>query len=186
MIALPSLRRFFDAGSFERGQQRYEREGRVVTLDAEARGRGVLSLAAAVQGSGRRPYVQDIDVAVKGDSVQRVEGGCNCQVDHNCKRVAAAVIAWARRDTAADTVIHYDPWWNPAVEAQATDRAHRIGQDKPVFVYKLVTMGTVEERMVQLQERKRQLGEAVYDEAGGTERLLTAEDVDFLLAPIDA
>nr|WP_246501042.1 DEAD/DEAH box helicase [Azospirillum rugosum] len=88
--------------------------------------------------------------------------------------------------TAADTVIHYDPWWNPAVEAQATDRAHRIGQEKPVFVYKLVTMGTVEERMVQLQERKRQLGEAVYDEAGGAERLLTAEDVDFLLAPIDA
>ena len=88
--------------------------------------------------------------------------------------------------TAADTVIHYDPWWNPAVEDQATDRAHRIGQDKPVFVYKLVTMGTVEERMVQLQERKRQLGEAVYDEAGGAEGLLTAEDVDFLLAPIDA
>ncbi|MBK3777212.1 helicase SNF2 [Azospirillum brasilense] len=87
--------------------------------------------------------------------------------------------------TAADTVIHYDPWWNPAVEAQATDRAHRIGQDKPVFVYKLVTTGTVEERMVQLQERKRQLGEAVFDEAGGAERLLTAEDVDFLLAPID-
>jgi len=45
--------------------------------------------------------------------------------------------------TAADTVIHYDPWWNPAVEQQATDRAHRIGQDKPVFVYKLVTKGTV-------------------------------------------
>ncbi|WP_143265746.1 helicase-related protein, partial [Azospirillum brasilense] len=85
-----------------------------------------------------------------------------------------------------DTVIHYDPWWNPAVEAQATDRAHRIGQDKPVFVYKLVTTGTVEERLVQLQERKRQLGEAVFDEAGGAERLLTAEDVDFLLAPIDA
>ncbi|MCW2241766.1 C-terminal helicase domain-containing protein [Azospirillum canadense] len=55
--------------------------------------------------------------------------------------------------TTADTVIHYDPWWNPAVEAQATDRAHRIGQDKPVFVHKLVTTGTVEERMVQLQER---------------------------------
>src|ERR1700752_2146716 len=46
--------------------------------------------------------------------------------------------------TAADTVIHYDPWWNPAVESQATDRAHRIGQDNPVFVYKLVAQGTVE------------------------------------------
>lgn len=49
--------------------------------------------------------------------------------------------------TAADTVIHYDPWWNPAVEAQATDRAHRIGQDKPVFVYKLICTGTVEEKI---------------------------------------
>jgi superfamily II DNA or RNA helicase len=87
--------------------------------------------------------------------------------------------------TAADTVIHYDPWWNPAVEDQATDRAHRIGQDKPVFVYKLVTTGTVEERMVQLQERKRRLGEAVYDQDRTAEDLLTAADLDFLLAPID-
>ena len=55
-----------------------------------------------------------------------------------------------------------------------------------MFVYKLVTLGTVEERMVQLQERKRRLGEAVYDEAGSAEHLLTAEDIDFLLAPIDA
>ncbi|CAO3409720.1 DNA/RNA helicases, SNF2 family [Azospirillum largimobile] len=87
--------------------------------------------------------------------------------------------------TAADTVIHYDPWWNPAVEDQATDRAHRIGQDKPVFVYKLVTTGTVEERMVQLQERKRRLGEAVYDQDRTAEDLRTADDLDFLLAPID-
>ncbi|HYH20374.1 MAG TPA: DEAD/DEAH box helicase [Azospirillum sp.] len=87
--------------------------------------------------------------------------------------------------TAADTVIHYDPWWNPAVEDQATDRAHRIGQDKPVFVYKLVTVGTVEERMIQLQERKRRLGAAVHGESGTEVDLLTAEDIDFLLAPID-
>ncbi|MFP5511518.1 MAG: SNF2-related protein [Alphaproteobacteria bacterium] len=87
--------------------------------------------------------------------------------------------------TAADTVIHYDPWWNPAVEDQATDRAHRIGQDKPVFVYKLVTSGTVEERMVQLQERKRRLCDAVYEQGQTAEDLLTADDLDFLLAPID-
>jgi len=87
--------------------------------------------------------------------------------------------------TAADTVIHYDPWWNPAVEDQATDRAHRIGQDKPVFVYKLVTAGTVEERMVELQERKRRLSEAVYDRATSEADLLTADDLDFLLAPIE-
>ena len=62
----------------------------------------------------------------------------------------------------ADTVIHYDPWWNPAVEHQATDRAHRIGQDKPVFVYKLVTEGTVEEKILALQERKHKLAQGIY------------------------
>jgi len=62
----------------------------------------------------------------------------------------------------ADTVIHYDPWWNPAVEHQATDRAHRIGQDKPVFVYKLVAAGTVEEKILELQARKQKLAEDIY------------------------
>lgn len=64
--------------------------------------------------------------------------------------------------TAADTVIHYDPWWNPAVENQATDRAYRIGQEKPVFVYKLICEQTVEERVLALQARKQQLADSVY------------------------
>ena len=59
--------------------------------------------------------------------------------------------------TAADTVIHVDPWWNPAVEAQATDRAYRIGQTKPTTVYKLVTTGTVEEKIIRLQQAKQGL-----------------------------
>jgi SNF2 family DNA or RNA helicase len=59
--------------------------------------------------------------------------------------------------TGADTVIHFDPWWNPAVEAQATDRAHRIGQNKVVTSYKLITRGTVEEKILHLQVRKREL-----------------------------
>ncbi len=59
--------------------------------------------------------------------------------------------------TSADTVIHYDPWWNPAVEDQASDRAHRIGQTKSVFVYKLIAANTVEERILELQERKATL-----------------------------
>jgi SNF2 family DNA or RNA helicase len=59
--------------------------------------------------------------------------------------------------TAADTVIHYDPWWNPAAENQATDRAHRLGQDKPVFVYKLIVAGSIEEKILALQERKAEL-----------------------------
>jgi SNF2 family DNA or RNA helicase len=59
--------------------------------------------------------------------------------------------------TGADTVIHFDPWWNPAVEAQATDRAHRIGQTRVVTAYRLIARGTVEEKIFALQNRKREL-----------------------------
>ncbi|MFT4693760.1 MAG: SNF2 family DNA or RNA helicase [Francisella sp.] len=65
--------------------------------------------------------------------------------------------------TEADTVIHYDPWWNPAVESQATDRAYRIGQDKPVFVYKLIVANTIEQKILEMQERKRKLQDSIYD-----------------------
>lgn len=87
--------------------------------------------------------------------------------------------------TAADVVIHYDPWWNPAVEDQATDRAHRIGQTKKVMVYKLIAQGTIEQRMVELQERKRLLANSIY-EADGTRSgiLFTEDDLAGLLAPI--
>jgi superfamily II DNA or RNA helicase len=68
--------------------------------------------------------------------------------------------------TAADTVVHFDPWWNPAAEAQATDRAHRIGQTRPVTVYRLLTRGTVEEKVVKLQAKKRELANAIDDENG--------------------
>ncbi|MBV8088751.1 MAG: SWF/SNF helicase family protein, partial [Alphaproteobacteria bacterium] len=86
--------------------------------------------------------------------------------------------------TAADTVIHYDPWWNPAVETQATDRAHRIGQDKPVFVYKLVVQGTVEERMLELQQRKKALAEGIYEAGGNAGAGLEAADIEHLFEPI--
>lgn len=85
--------------------------------------------------------------------------------------------------TAADTVIHYDPWWNPAVEAQATDRAHRIGQDKPVFVYKLIAQGTVEERIMQLQADKHALASRLYTEGSGTPAAWTPADIEALFAP---
>jgi superfamily II DNA or RNA helicase len=86
--------------------------------------------------------------------------------------------------TAADTVIHYDPWWNPAVEAQATDRAHRIGQDKPVFVYRLICRGTVEEKIQGLQARKSDLAQAVL-EGGSTQKLaFSEEDLGELFAPL--
>ncbi len=77
--------------------------------------------------------------------------------------------------TAADTVIHYDPWWNPAVENQATDRAHRIGQDKPVFVYKLVCENTIEERILELQARKGAVAQALLDDTATSLPLDAAE-----------
>lgn len=86
--------------------------------------------------------------------------------------------------TAADTVIHLDPWWNPAVEEQATARAHRIGQDQPVFVYKLVVEGSIEERMLELQARKAALASGVlgYDAAGALK--FSEADLQALLAPL--
>ena len=87
--------------------------------------------------------------------------------------------------TAADTVILYDPWWNPAVEDQAIDRVHRIGQDKPVFVYRIVAQGTVEERMVELQGRKRALADALYGDEERVAGDLTEADLAALLAPIE-
>ncbi len=86
--------------------------------------------------------------------------------------------------TEADTVILYDPWWNPAVEAQAMDRAHRIGQDKPVFVYKLMTEHTVEERILKLQARKQALAEGIYGKGGKQGPALSAEDLKELFAPL--
>ncbi len=86
--------------------------------------------------------------------------------------------------TAADTVIHYDPWWNPAVEDQATDRAHRIGQDKAVFVYKLITAGTVEERIVEMQKKKRELAEGIHDSAGGKGPLWSKDELAELFQPV--
>ena len=86
----------------------------------------------------------------------------------------------------ADTVIHYDPWWNPAVEAQATDRAHRIGQTQPVFVYKLIVANSVEARMIDLQERKRALAAGIYAGRGKARSLdFDADALAALLAPIE-
>jgi len=85
----------------------------------------------------------------------------------------------------ADTVIHYDPWWNPAVENQATDRAHRIGQKNQVFVYKLVAQGTIEERILALQQRKAALAESMYSGSQARKQpLFTESDVAELLRPL--
>lgn len=84
--------------------------------------------------------------------------------------------------TAADYVLHIDPWWNPAVEMQAADRAHRIGQDKPVFIYKFIARETVEEKILQLQERKRELVQQLISAEGSFFKSLTKDDVKTLFS----
>jgi SNF2 family DNA or RNA helicase len=86
--------------------------------------------------------------------------------------------------TAADTVIQVDPWWNPAVMAQAQARAHRIGQDRPVFVYQLVVAGSIEERMLELQSRKERLAEAMVGSDAADAVKFSPEDLELLLAPL--
>jgi len=82
---------------------------------------------------------------------------------------------------AADTVIHYDPWWNPAVENQATDRAYRIGQDKPVFVYKLIVENSIEEQILKLQGKKKSLQDGIYKEGENKEEKFNGEELVALL-----
>ena len=87
--------------------------------------------------------------------------------------------------TSADTVIHYDPWWNPAIQAQATDRAYRIGQKRPVMVHHLYVAGSVEERILWLQKKKKHIADAILG-MGEAQGGLTEEDLDVLLAPLGA
>jgi SNF2 family DNA or RNA helicase len=84
--------------------------------------------------------------------------------------------------TAADYIYILDPWWNPAVEAQAVDRAHRIGQTRRVFAYRLIARDTVEEKIVALQDRKRELAESIVRADESLITSLTAEDVELLLS----
>jgi SNF2 family DNA or RNA helicase len=88
--------------------------------------------------------------------------------------------------TAADTVILVDPWWNPAVEEQAASRAHRIGQQRTVFVYKLVVEGSIEERILVLQARKAALAEGILGTDAGLQPKFSAQDLAGLLAPLGA
>jgi SNF2 family DNA or RNA helicase len=83
---------------------------------------------------------------------------------------------------AADTVIHFDPWWNPAVEDQASDRAHRIGQKKVVTVYRLVAAGTIEEKILQLKAKKKDLVASVLSEDAGGAKTLTKDDLSDLFS----
>lgn len=85
--------------------------------------------------------------------------------------------------TEADTVIHYDPWWNPAVEAQATDRAHRIGQQKPVFVYKLICQGSIEQTILEMQAEKKDLA-GLLEGSGDRALQLSESEIQRLMSPL--
>jgi superfamily II DNA or RNA helicase len=87
--------------------------------------------------------------------------------------------------TAADYVIHMDPWWNPAVEDQATDRAHRIGQTRPVMVYRIIARGTIEEQILKMHDEKRDLVDGVLSGADAAGKLSTRELADLIRSGVD-
>ncbi|MEZ5496092.1 MAG: DEAD/DEAH box helicase [Gammaproteobacteria bacterium] len=87
--------------------------------------------------------------------------------------------------TRADTVIHFDPWWNPAAESQASDRSHRIGQKNNVFVYKLISKGTVEEKIHNLQKQKNALSQSIFDQKGNISQILNDANWQELFKPIE-
>jgi superfamily II DNA or RNA helicase len=124
-----------------------------------------------------RPYFM-----LTGQTTQRGEV---VQAFHDCKEPAVFLLSLKAAGTglnltSASYVVLYDPWWNPAVEAQAIDRTHRIGQDRTVIAYRLVTRGTVEEKIWRLQQSKAQLAQDVLGEEGFTGSL-SKQDFDYLL-----
>ena len=135
-------------------------------------------------------YDRDADInLIKGKKVLIVGYGSQGHAhalnlrDSGVKDVAIALKAGGvgLTLTEADYVFVLDPWWNPAAEAQAIDRAHRIGQDRPVMVYRLVSQGTIEEKVVELQERKRDLFARVVDGGEGASGAITADDIRAML-----
>ena len=145
----------------------------------------MLALAAELLDTLALPYL-----TLTGQTPPRQRGAVVRQFQAQGDASAAILLASLKAGglglnlTAADTVIHLDPWWNPAVEEQATARAHRIGQDQPVFVYKLVVEGSIEERMLELQARKAALAQGVlgHDAEGAVK--FSEADLHALLAPL--
>jgi len=145
----------------------------------------MLALAAELLDTLALPYL-----TLTGQTPPRQRGAVVRQFQAQSDASAAILLVSLKAGglglnlTAADTVIHLDPWWNPAVEEQATARAHRIGQDQPVFVYKLVVEGSIEERMLELQARKAALAQGVlgHDAEGAVK--FSEADLHALLAPL--
>ncbi|SIT39734.1 putative helicase [Paraburkholderia ribeironis] len=153
-------------------------EGRRVLLFSQFT--GMLSLIAEALDEAAIPYVVLTgDTADRVTPVERFQQG-----DVPLFLISLKAGGVGLNLTAADTVIHYDPWWNPAAENQATDRAHRLGQDKPVFVYKLIAAGSIEEKIVELQEQKAGLADSILSEDAALAAKFSDDDLDALFAPM--
>jgi superfamily II DNA or RNA helicase len=134
-----------------------------------------------------RPRLDDAAITYEyldGRTRDRAERVARFEGDESCRVFLISLKAGGigLNLTAAGYVFLLDPWWNPAVEAQAIDRAHRIGQSKNVFAYRLIARDTVEEKIAELQESKRDLAEAIFAEDAGLIRTLRAEDLEWLLS----
>ncbi|TCG05382.1 helicase [Paraburkholderia steynii] len=155
-------------------------EGRRILLFSQFT--GMLDLIATALGEAQIPYV-----TLTGETADRVTPVKRfMQGEIPLFLISLKAGGVGLNLTAADTVIHYDPWWNPAVENQATDRAHRIGQERPVFVYKLITAGSVEEKIVAMQGRKAALADAILSEDGARAVKFSEDDLAALFEPIPA
>ncbi|RFC48497.1 MAG: Superfamily II DNA or RNA helicase, SNF2 family [Verrucomicrobia bacterium] len=140
---------------------------------------GMLGLLRQVLDARGTPYCYlDGSSTDRAEQVERFQGGHG----PGLFLISLKAGGYGLTLTAADTVIHYDPWWNPAVEAQATDRAHRIGQSRPVSSYKLIAAGTVEEKIVALQRKKRDVIEAALDDAAPLMQGLSLDDLREVMA----
>ncbi len=155
-------------------------EGRRVLLFSQFT--GMLDLIAQALNEAQIPFVMLTgDTQDRETVVRRFQGG---EVPVFLISLKAGGVGLNL--TAADTVIHYDPWWNPAAENQATDRAHRIGQKKSVFVYKLVVAGSIEEKILALQEKKAALAAGILSEDASSLLKFGESDIAALLAPLPA
>ena len=142
------------------------------------------SLQACWQSCGRSWTGYITYEYLDGRTIKRQAKVERFQTDPECRLFLISLKAGGQglNLTAADYVFILDPWWNPAVEAQAVDRAHRIGQERKVFAYRLIARETVEEKILQLQDQKRNLAEAIITADNSIMRNLTAEDLQLLLS----
>ena len=161
---------------FEQVSEVLEEGHKVIIFSQFTKLLGLVEKQVVADGTTEYAYL-DGQTKNRGDIVDRFQNDPDC----NLFLISLKAGGVGLNLTAAEYVFLLDPWWNPAVEAQAIDRAHRIGQTQPVFAYRLIAQDTVEEKILELQKSKRQLADAVLDGGGLPAAELTAEDLRDLL-----